>query len=57
MSAGERLTEKVGVRVTADEKTELEQAASREDRTPSAIARRGIRRELDRLRKQRGGRS
>lgn len=53
MSAGEPLTENVRVRLAASEKQELEQAAAREDRSSSAIARRAIRRELDQLAKQR----
>ena len=52
MSAdGDRLTETVRVRVTASEKAELESAAKAEDRKPSAIARRAIRAELDRMRR------
>lgn len=53
MSAGEPLTENVRVRLAKSEKSELEQAAAREDRSSSAIARRAIRRELDQLAKQR----
>lgn len=53
MSAGEPLTESVRVRLSANEKAELEDRAAREDRSASALARRAIRHELDRLRKGR----
>jgi hypothetical protein len=49
VSAGEPLTESVRVRLSASEKAELEQRAVGEDRSASAIARRAIRRELERL--------
>jgi predicted transcriptional regulator len=49
VSAGEPLTETVRVRVSASEKAELARVAAAEDRKPSAIARRAIRRELYRL--------
>lgn len=52
MSAGEPLTESVRVRLSLAEKVELEAAAALEDRSASAIARRAIRHELDRLRKR-----
>ena len=51
MSGDERLTETVRVRVTASEKAELEAAAKAVDRKPSAVARRAIRSELDRMRR------
>ena len=51
MIAGERLTESVRVRLSLAEKVELEAAAALEDRKPSAVARRAIRRELERLSK------
>ena len=57
MSAGEPLTESVRVRLSLGEKVELETAAALEDRSASAIARRAIRRELDRLAKSKGRRS
>lgn len=50
MADTERLTESVRVRVTAGEKAELEQRAGDEDRSASAVGRRAIRTELDRLR-------
>lgn len=50
MSAGEPLTESVRVRLSANERRELEQRAVAEDRSSSAIARRAIRRELALLR-------
>jgi len=57
VSAGEPLTESVRVRLSLGEKVELETAAALEDRSASAIARRAIRRELDRLAKSKGRRS
>lgn len=57
MSAGEPLTESVRVRLSATEKDELERRAAGEDRSASAIARRAIRAELDRLRKSASRRS
>ena len=51
MSAGEPLTESVRVRLSANEKAELEQRAGVEARSASAIARRAIRNELERLSK------
>lgn len=52
MSAGERLTESVRVRLSTAEKSDLERVAAAEDRSASAVARRAIRREVDRLREQ-----
>lgn len=49
MSASEALTESVRVRLSLAEKAELEVAAALEDRSASAIGRRAIRRELERL--------
>lgn len=49
MSAGEKLTESVRVRLSLAEKVELEAAAALEDRPASSIARRAIRRELELL--------
>ena len=57
MSAGEPLTESVRVRLSLAEKAELEAAATLEDRSASAIARRAIRRELERLAKSSSRRS
>lgn len=57
MSAGEPLSESVRVRLSANEKAELDQRAGAEDRSASAIARRAIRRELDLLRKSSSRRS
>ena len=57
MSAGEPLTESVRVRLSLGEKVELETAAAIEERSASAIARRAIRRELERLAKSKGRRS
>lgn len=51
MNSDERLTENVRVRLSLGEKVELEAAAALEDRSASAIGRRAIRRELDRLSK------
>jgi len=50
MNAAEGLTENVRVRLTPSTRTELQQAARREQRTPGFIARRAIERELERLR-------
>jgi len=57
VSAGEPLTESVRIRLSASEKAELEDRAAREDRSASALGRRAIRRELERLDKssRRGG--
>ena len=58
MSAGEPLTENVRVRLSANEKAELEQQARKHERSVSSIARRAIRRELELMRKstsRRGG--
>jgi hypothetical protein len=57
VSAGEPLTESVRVRLSRGEKVELETAAALEDRSASAIARRAIRRELERLAKSKSRRS
>jgi len=57
VSAGEPLTESVRVRLSLGEKVELETAAAIEERSASAIARRAIRRELERLAKSKGRRS
>lgn len=57
MSAGEPLTENVRVRLSLAEKVELEAAAALEDRSASAIARRAIRHELERLSKSKIRRS
>lgn len=51
MSAGEPLTESVRVRLSANEKAELEQQAVKQERSASSIARRAIRRELELMRK------
>lgn len=50
MNSDERLTENVRVRLSLGEKVELEAAAALEDRSASALGRRAIRRELERLR-------
>ena len=52
MSAGEPLTESVRIRLSANEKAELDERAVREDRSASALGRRAIRRELELLRKR-----
>lgn len=57
MSAGERLTENIRVRLSASERAELEQLAQAEDRSASAVARRAIRRELERAAAGASGRS
>lgn len=51
MSAGEPLSESVRVRLSANEKEELEQQARKQERSASSIARRAIRRELELMRK------
>jgi predicted transcriptional regulator len=51
VSAGEPLTESVRVRLSANEKEELERQARKQERSASSIARRAIRRELELLRK------
>lgn len=45
----ERLTESVRVRLTASEKDELDRRSAAEQRSSSAVARRGIKAELARL--------
>jgi predicted transcriptional regulator len=55
VSAGEPLTESVRIRLSANEKRELEQRAAREDRSASAVGRRAIRRELERIAKSPNG--
>lgn len=57
MSAGEPLTENVRVRLSESERRELERQAKAEQRSASAIARRAIRRELDRAAAGSSGRS
>lgn len=49
MSAVERLTENIRVRVTASEKAELEAAAAAVDRKPATLARLAIRAEVERI--------
>jgi predicted transcriptional regulator len=44
----DRLTESVRIRLTADEKAELERKAAKADRTASALGRRAIRHYLER---------
>jgi predicted transcriptional regulator len=57
VSGDEKLTESVRVRLTPTEKAELDRLAVGEDRSASAVARRGVRHELERLRKSSRGRS
>jgi predicted transcriptional regulator len=57
MSAGERLTENIRVRLSASEREELERLAQAEDRSASSVARRAIRRELERAAAGSSGRS
>jgi hypothetical protein len=49
MSADEKLTENVRVRLTASEKAELEAAAAVDDRSAASLIRRAIRAEVARI--------
>jgi predicted transcriptional regulator len=57
VNAAEKLTENVRVRMTPSERAELEQVAISERRSASAVARRAIERELERVRAGSSGRS
>lgn len=57
MSSDERLTETLRVRVSPSERAALEKIARADRRSVSAIARRGIQRELEQPRKRAGGES
>lgn len=48
-----KLTENVRVRLSANEKAELDKLAATEDRSASAVARRAIRAEVERVKRAR----
>jgi hypothetical protein len=56
VSKDEQLTETIRVRLTKDDVAAMQQAAADDDRNLSSLARRAIRRELDRLRAAKPGR-